>query len=164
MTSINEMLNKIYSNIINIILKDFEEEEKILVQQEYIRILKNRYSNLNITNYEKVYEKLYKLEYNEWNNLSINAKKQILLKDEVLDEIKNISSKAYENAKERLKNNKSISKEEAEQSINKLNELLTFVKEYNKDLARWHISEGIMDLKYASLQTNNTSMRISHIK
>ena len=34
MTSINEMLNKIYSNIINIILKDFEETEKILAQKD----------------------------------------------------------------------------------------------------------------------------------
>ena len=45
-----------------------------------------------------------------------------------------------------------------------MEELLNSVEDYNKELAKWHISEGTMDLKYSSGQTDNTSLRIGHYR
>lgn len=166
MNSINDVIQKLYYNLISVILTGFEESDKKIVEAEYMRILSNRYSELpfNITEYEKLYEKLFKLEYNEWSGLPLDMKKHILLKDSVLDEIINIASEAFKFAKNRLNKNMLISIEEADKYISRLEELYNSVKEYNKQLAQWHISEGILDLKYSSGQTENTSLRIGHIK
>lgn len=166
MNSVNDVIQKLYYNLINVISNDFEESDKKEIQVEYMKILNNRYSELpfNTTEYEKLYEKLFKLEYNEWSNLSLDMKKHVLLKDLALDEIINITSEAFKYAQERLNKNILISNEIAEQYISRLSELYDSVKEYNKQLANWHISEGIMDLKYSSGQTENMSMRIGHIK
>lgn len=166
MNSINDVIQKLYYNLINVISNDFEESDKKEIQVEYMKILNNRYSELlfNTTEYEKLYEKLFKIEYNEWSNLSLDMKKHILLKDSALDEIINITSEAFKFAKERLNKNTLISTEIAEQYISRLSELYDSVKDYNKQLANWHISEGTLDLKYSSGQTENMSMRIGHIK
>lgn len=166
MNSINDVIQKLYYNLINMISNNFEESDKREIQVEYMKILNNRYSELaiNTTEYEKLYEKLFKLEYNEWSNLSLDMKKHVLLKDSALDEIINIASAAFNFAKERLNKNILISTEIAEQYISRLSELYDSVKDYNKQLANWHISEGTLDLKYSSGQTENMSMRIGHIK
>ena len=167
MNDINDIIQKLYDNLVNVVTEGFEEQEKIFVKEEFLRVIKNRYSRLTeitINDYNTLYEKLFKLQYEEWSNLSIDMKKHILLKDNALDEIINIASNAYKFAKERLNNNVLILPELAEQYIAKLNELYELVKDYNKQLANWHISEGTMDLKYSSGQTESMSMRVGHLK
>ena len=82
----------------------------------------------------------------------------------VLGEIINITSEGYKGAVERLNNNVLMSVEIAEKYINRINELLPLVQEYNKQLASWYVSEGSMDLLYACGKTDNTSLRIGRYK
>lgn len=165
MNNIFDVIQKLYSNLINVITVGFEEKDKKFVENEYMRILKNRYSELDISidDYDKLYEYLFKIEYKEWNDLSLDVKKHILLKDVALDEIIDITNSAFKFANERLNKNILIPIAQADEYISKLEVLYNSVKEYNQQLAEWHISEGIMDLKYSSGQTENMSLRTSHI-
>ena len=166
MNNINELIKKLYDNLIDIVLNGFEEEFYQLVKKEYLNILNTRYLKYdnNIKNFESVYEAFYKIEYIEWSSMPLNMKKNLFLKDDYLNKIIDITSKAYKYAKERLYNNKMISIEEAKNLTTELEKLLENVQKYNIDIAKWYISEGVMDLQYASGQTNNTSLRIGHIK
>ena len=64
MNNIFDVIQKLYSNLINVITVGFEEKDKKFVENEYMRILKNRYSELDISidDYDKLYEYLFKIE------------------------------------------------------------------------------------------------------
>lgn len=168
MTDINQVIEKVYFEMIGIVVDGFEEFEIEDAKKEYFRILNNRCSNLNkninISDYNLLYEKMLKLEMKEWGELAPGVRKHLLLKDKALEGIISIASSAYNYAKERLNESKLIPVELAEENINNMLLLKNNVKEYNIHLAEWHISEGTMDLKYSSGQTDNMSLRIGHIK
>ena len=158
----NEIIKILYEKLINIVLNGLNEEEKNIGGQEYYNILINRYSDKEID--EKIFQKIINMEYNEWINIDIDMKKHILLKDKALEEIINLTSKAFKVAQDRLIKNIIIPQQEAEQNIMRIEELYPLVKEYNQQLAKWHMSEGIMDYNYACGKTDNMSMRIGHYK
>lgn len=173
MENMERVIAVLYTNLLPIIIKDFESNDIEIVKQQYYTILKNRYlnieenlkkANIQFYNFEEIYETLYEKEYNEWINLPLSMKKHYLLKDNALIEINNIANQAYKYAQNRLNNNIIINKELANQYIEKLHELSKLVKDYNKELANWHISEGTMDLMYSSGQTDNMSLRIGRLK
>lgn len=83
-----------------------------------------------------------------------------MLKDETLEQIINLSNKGTALAREKKNNNQVISKELCEEQIKKIEELLPHVLEHNDELAKWYLSEAIMDYTYASGQTENHSMRM----
>ena len=157
------VINQVYQRTFNVVVDGFDENEKLMASNEYLKNLKNKYLDLGpIT--EKYFERILMLEYNEWKELSLNIRKQMLLKDNALEEIINLTGEGQKWAQERVDNNTLISGEIAEKYINRIEELLPLVQEYNKQLAGWYISEGIMDLIYASGQTDNTSFRIGRYK
>ena len=164
--NINDIINKIYDNMIGVILVGMEEENYNEVSNEYKRILLNRYSSISINGRdpEELYDKILKIEYDEWQPMAPPMKSHILIKDKSLDQIIDIANGAYKAAKERLYDGKTISTEVADSNKTKMEELYNDVKEYNKALADWHISEGTMDLEYASGRTENTSLRIGRMR
>lgn len=168
-----EAIERIYNHVINIVIDGLEQENIEIAKEEYKRQLKEYILTMEseikkykfiINDYEQLYNGILKSEEEKWSNLPIGIKKNKLLKDEALNEIINISSEGYKKAEERLYNNKFTPIEYSEEKIKKLKELRELVKEYNKALSDWYISEGTMDLKYASGQTENTSLRIGHLK
>ena len=160
------VINKIYDNMIKIILTDVETEYHEAFCQKYLETLKNRYSDIEVEteNVDELYQMLYQVEYDEWQSMSSSMKKHIFMNDVALNNIIDISSIAFKCAKNRLDNNVSISKQEAEQYILKLKELYNSVQDFNKQLAMWYISEANVDFDYASNQTVYMSTRISHLK
>lgn len=153
------VVNQIYQKIFNTVVEGFDDSEKSLASIEYLNNLKNKYLELGpIT--EKYFERILMLEYNEWKELSLDVRKHLLLKDNALEEIMNLTGEGYRCAIERLEDNKLMLIENAEKYIKRIEELYPLVKDYNKELAEYYISEGNMDFKYASGQTDCTSLRI----
>lgn len=166
MNNINEMIDKIYSNTINLVLNGFEDKYIELIKQKYYEKIRKKYLTLEnkIKNYNASYEIFYQFEQSNWNKKTIEEKKSIFIDDINLNQIVDIASFSYESAKNRLINNIIISEQYANKLINKLKELDKNVLDFNKDLSNWYLSESIMDLSYACGKTDNTSLRIGHIR
>ena len=157
------VINQVYKRTFSIVVDGFDENEKLIARDEYLKELKNKYLELGpIT--EKYFERILMLEYNEWKELSLNIRKQMLLKDNALEEIINLTGQGQKWAMERVDSNTLISSEITEKYINRINQLLPLVQEYNNQLANWYVSEGTMDLLYACGKTDNTSLRIGRYK
>jgi hypothetical protein len=161
----NKFIGNIYTNVINIILNSFENEYQDIVKSKYYKILMKRYSSLDINqdNYDKLYNRFLKLEIEEWSKMPLNTKKNIFIKDVALEEMINISNQAFQYALDRARSAKIISDEIYNKSIDRLKELYMKVKDYNRPLAQWYLSEGTMDLDYASGKTKNTSLRLGKV-
>ena len=151
MNNINDLIEKIYINTVDAVLKDFDEKDYEFIKRKYFETLKSQYEGLEeyIRDYNKTYEKFYRFERNNWLNKSIDEKKKVFFDDLSLNQIIEIASIAYESAKNRLNNNILISKAYSEQLIDKLS---------------WYLSESIVELNYSCGNTDNTSLRISHIR
>ena len=157
------VINQVYQRTFNVVVDGFDESEKMIAKNEYLVDLRNKYLELGpIT--ERYFERILMLEYNEWKQLPLDMRKQMLLKDNALEEIVNLTGQGQKWAEERVDNNSLISVEIVEKYINRIEELLPLVQEYNRELAGWYVSEGITDLIYASGQTNNKSFRIGRYK
>lgn len=159
------VIKKLFDNLIEIVCDEVEDEYCEDIKTGYSKLLYNGYLNIE-KNYIlmimiNIYNVLYETELNEENNMSSSMKKSLLLKDIALEEIINISNYVFEFAKTRLNDNKYIDKLIVEQYISKLESLLERVSEDNKQLAKWYISESIVDLYYASSLSNNMSLRFS---
>lgn len=166
MNNISTIITEIYNNMIKIILSDIEANYHKVVCQKYMEILVNRYSNIvfDETSTEKVYNCLYKIEYDEWSLMTSAMKKHIFISDDSLKKIIDLASVAFKCAKDKLDNSVIISKEFADKNIEELNELYNNVEEFNKNLAMWYISKATVDFDYASNQTEAMSSEISHLK
>lgn len=166
MNEINNIITYIYNNMIGIVLRGFESTYVNIVSKKYMDILINRYSDIqfDIKNINDVCKDLFELEYDEWNAMPIDVKKHILVDDLALEKIIDLSSEALKYAKNKLYNNIVVSKDVTDEIILKLNLCYNNVADFNKDLAMWYISESTVDLDYASGQSENTSMRIGHLR
>lgn len=162
----DNFISNIYNEMINTILKEIEEVYIIATKEGYRKLLLNRYSTIDIneTNYDKLYQTFINLEHKEWDNLSAELKLNILVDDEHLNQMIEISGKAYQCAKTRLNNMGVISEKTANYYIEKMKNISEQVSDYNKELAKNYLSETILDLLYATGKTENSSLRISHIK
>lgn len=164
---IEKLINQIYTNVINIVIKDIDEKDKEEVSSNYLKYLYSLYSDkkFNEEDYEKVLGVLIDIEKSRWLNREKNAKLYYLKKDECFDIINEISKKSYALAIKCLNDGvATISKEEADQDIEKLRNCLDRVEEYNKDAAKELVSESMLDLEYASGMVDITSLRLGHMR
>lgn len=163
----NELIKRIYDSIINYVLSDIEEENKSEISDEYMKYLSRSYSNLNISeeNFDKICDAFIKRETNRWKNRPENYKKSQLLKDENLNRIREISLTALDYAKKRLFDHTiQLEEVEAKGLIEQMEKCIKLVKPFNMNLAKTYISEGTIDLLYASGKTEYTSLRIGRMR
>ncbi len=166
MKDIQDVIKRVYEKVSPLMCQNLNEEEVSIVRGEYMGILQHRYANLQVdpSRLEDIYTRIAKLEYDEWVSISPDMIRHLLFQDKALNRIIDITNGAFKKAQVRLQQNITISAEEADKLIEQAESLLEQVADYNKELAKWHLSEGIMDLKYASGQTALTSLRIGHYK
>jgi len=155
----NELIMKFVNEFANSV--PTEENELINSYEEYIK------SFVKIME-EKGYNRDYINEICEFeteNNikLPLNFKKQKIILDTDFSEIKKESAKAYKMAQEIiLGEKKSLTDEEIENIIQKLNMSLEKVRDFNKIQATKLVSETIMDLNFIkNPNTPNVSIRLS---
>lgn len=168
----------VYNNTINSVLYKIDEKYKSEVKLAYMNYLMKLYSNFNFDLYRRSLEEkisiISNLQKFKWQYLNTDIKLSILLDDSAFENLKRISNKGFELAKLMLAKNLSlddktllqpvISEKEAQENIEKLNIYYNQVRVFNKNLSSQYVSEGSLDLQYASGITENMSLRIGQIK
>ena len=113
------------------------------------------------------------LEKSKWHDVDSDAKLSELLSDPAFDNIKYISNTGFKYAESMLSKKFEtgaeiivqpvIEKEKALESIEMLNNNYEQVREFNKMMANYFISEGSLDFQYASGITEHMSLRIGDL-
>ncbi len=169
----DESIKKMYANTINVVLDGIDEESINLIKNAYYTYLYDNYRNFDIgnRNIENVIKIFSDLEITKWKDMSIIDRKTVLLSDEVLDDIKFISSLAFKLAEQKV-NSRDVNGENMQNTLDEgtankyieaLNTYLSQVQDFNKQVAEYFVSEGIVDLQFASGITSNMSLRIGRI-
>ena len=164
--SIKELIISIYREMINVILKDINEEREEIAQN-YLSFLSKVYGDkeINKENYDKMHNIILGIEKRRWDNSTVNERLSYFSSDKSFSIIQELSKKAYSLANLSRQNNEiTISKKEVDYYINLMIQELDKVKDFNKSEAERMVSESILDFKYASGNHNRSSFRIGHIK
>ena len=171
----NELLiKKVFDRMAIMIISNVDDNYRNELLDAYKDYLIECYYDYNYAekDNEKYVNTIIELETSKWKNEKQNAKLVLLLKDDVLEEIREISNNGYNYAINKLNsismNNNEILFEEldkttADKNIALLQELLPKVREFNSGLAASLVSEGILDFEYASGNSNHTSLRIGRL-
>lgn len=163
---LDKAIDEIYSNVINTVLNGINNSDKEIVAQGYLQYLYSLYSDkdFNEQNYTKMISVITEIEDKKWNSRDVNSKLYYFKTDNSFDIIDSLSKKAYSYALVRYQENKdTLSKEEADKSINTLIKELDNVDDYNRAEAERLVSEGILDYNYACGNSNDViSFRLSH--
>ena len=170
--NIDCLVNEIYNRTIDIVLNNTQDSNKQILQEGYKQYLINNYGDIKLDEepynnkpINELIDKYVELETMDWEDELEDNKLSTFIIDDAYEQICKISNIAYDYAKLRLfeqdSNYKSIiSVEEATKTIENLYYLQSQLKSYNNERAEMIISESIMDLLYASGQTDNMSLRI----
>lgn len=167
------LINEIYNKTIDVVLNNTKSKNKQILQKGYKQYLINNYGyiDLNEAPYNnrpinELIDTYSKLEITGWKDTLEDEKISHFIPDEAYDEIYKISSTAYNYAEQRVieqdSNYKSkITMEEVNKIIEKLGSLQEKLQDFNKERAKTLISETIMELLYASNQTDDMSLRLA---
>lgn len=158
----------IYENSKEILLKGFddskEQEEILYFYKEYLDKLYS--SNVkNIDEYEKLKDRFLKLEISKWSSIPKGVKQGLLIRDEFLNRLGYLSDLGLKYAISKLKGESiDLTEEQAKKYISDMKLLVDKVRDFNSDLAKTYLSEGILDFMYASGLTNNKSLRVGRMR
>ena len=159
-----DVIKNVYDEMIFTVCMGIAEEDHHLIKEEYQKLLMIRYNEsdkrLKLNDYDKIYKIIYNIEYKRWINLSPMIKKNLLIKDTVLDEVICLSNLGFECARKRLEENVVVEVDYANNMINKMNEMCEKVRDENKYTAERYVSEGTVDFLFASGQVDGMSMRM----
>ena len=170
-----KMISEIYNKTINDILIGIDDKYKEELSLAYMEYLKKNYLNFDMSLGNKKPEDLVRifsnLESSKWGDTHGDAKLSEMLSDPAFENIKYISNTGYKYAESRI--NKKfgnstdippvIDVEKAQESIEMLNKYYEQVRDFNKTIATYYVSEGSIDFQFASGMTENMSMRIGRL-
>ncbi len=160
---IKNIIDRVYSEMINLVLEGFEESEVDQIKKLYYDFLVKKYTEIikRDSNSERNIKVMSVMEKSYWSDKSKDYKLSILIKDEFLNQLCDLSMLAYKRAVERKGSDKlTVTREEAEQSINKMNELFKKVQPFNNAIGYSYLSEGIEDFNYACGNSEEHSLRV----
>lgn len=167
-------INSLYLNNIEIVLKDFTNEEYEDIKKAYYSYLTDSYSDIIKKSNKSIDEMIRifsEVERKDWEKESKESKQRILLKDQAFENLGYLSDNALKHAMERLKceiknidYNPKITKEQAYNYIKMMEEEASKVKAYNFNIAKTYLSEGTVDYLYASGISDNYSLRVGRMK
>ena len=159
-----EVINKVFDKMVVTICSGIDENDCPTIKEEYKNLLHRRYSDsdvmLKINDYDRLFKIIYSIEYKEWVNHSPNIKKGLLIQDEALNQIMDISNTGFNLALKKFNDNTLESVKNVNEEIEKMNKLYDQVRDENKWNAEKYISEGTVDFLYASGQSEAMSLRM----
>lgn len=166
-----KLINDIYDNVKNILLNGIPLEYQNDVLLGYKKNLLEVYSKIDVnSNYELAKEALIEIEVSKWKDTTAAIRLSEFVMDKAMDDIRYISNNGFKYAQARINQSENDNVLPATIEINKceeaklmLEKLLTQVKGFNEELARYYVSEGILDFEFASGMTNDMSLRIGRI-
>ncbi len=169
----NEVLiNSIYNNCIKdfLIGIDTNQDELSIAYKKYLlevygdTLEANDDINVVITIYTNI-------ERKKWKNKTLNEKLSIVINDDSLNKLRELSGIAQKHAERKLgfmlsgtNYTPSISEEDVKKYIQDMKEYHSKVLPQNINVANIYLSEGILDFEYAINLTENLSLRVSHLK
>lgn len=165
----NSLIKNIYDKISVLIIRNVNEKFHNELLKSYLDYLIECYSKYEFeeNNIDLYLNAFIELEISKWEDLSEEEKLILLLKDESLEKIRELSGRGYDYAINKITNSESngnLDINTANTYIKNLEELLPLVREHNAALAANLVSEGILDYLFASTDTNNTSLRIGRLR
>lgn len=171
-----KLVLEIYNKTINEVLKGIDEKYYEELRSAYMEYLKRNYLSFDLNKNNKKPEEIAvlftQLENSKWINSKPGLKLSELLRDPAFENIKYISNMGYKYAREMLDMKFKagnaplqpvIDEEKAKESIEMLNNNYEQVREFNKMMANYFISEGSLDFQYASGITEHMSLRIGDL-
>ncbi len=162
-----QILEKVYFEMIRLILKDVPENFQNEVLKSYREYLNITYLDNNKLNsiLDDAFNIIIKIEKQKWSDKDLDYKLYYLVHDNSLNTIKEISQRAYSLAKERFANNNfTIDEVKANDDLKLLISELENVYDFNKVMAKELVSESILDIKYALGNNDAISFRLSKNK
>ena len=170
----NELLiNGIYKNMIKTIIEGINDSDVKSIMVAYKNYLYENYADTldNSDDIKQIIVIYSNIERKKWQKKSEREKKSILLKDENLIKLQEISDIAYKHASRKIgciisgmEYIPSISEEQIISYTNEMKRLFELVKDFNKTTARMYLSEGIIDFEYSLNKTENMSLRTARLK
>ncbi len=111
------------------------------------------------------------IEKKRWSSKSVNEKISMVVNDDALNRLREISSIAQKHAERKLGHLlhgsnyiPTLSEEEKDRYVKEMVELSSKVLPQNQNIATMLLSEGSIDFDYATNLTDDMSLRVSHLK
>lgn len=169
------LIKKVFDNVAIMIIGNVDNNYRDELLNAYKNYLIECYSEYDFDekNIEKYINAITELEISKWKDEKQNAKLVLLLKDDILEEIRKISNIGYNYAINKLHGTsldngenplEILDKTTVDENIVLLRNLLPKVREFNKGLAANLVSEGILDYEYALGNSINTSLRVGRTR
>lgn len=157
-----EVLKEVYKKVLNLLLKDIEEDFVEEIKKGYYESLFERYSDIGVE--KKDIENYIELEVFRLEDLNANEKKHLYIKDDYFIQLGIISQQIFDLAKrKKINNDYSVSKEELNTLKEKMLSLLPQVRDFNKGIAEQYVSEAMVEVEYLLGNEEISSFRISHL-
>lgn len=157
-----EVLKEVYKKVLNLLLKDIEEDFVEEIKKGYYESLFERYSDIGVE--KKDIENYIELEVLRLEDLNANEKKNLYIKDEYFIQLGNVSQQISDLAKRKKINSEySVSKEELNNLKEKMLSLLPQVRDFNKEIAEQYVSEAMVEVEYLLGNEEISSFRLSHL-
>lgn len=163
MKSIEEVLEKVYSENVDNLLVNVDTEYLDYVKNGYRDYLNRQYKD-EYEDYpalDKLYNVLIGIEKSAWVAMPINDRLRTFVKDEAFLELEKISISALNMAKDKLENGLVTLEEVTDDLAKSMKEYNDKVLPFNKEYASELLSEGLIDLSYACGKSLDQSFRLS---
>lgn len=157
----NRVVNDIFNNVIDIIIKDTDNEYKIELYESYKDYINEIYGDEEYN--EKTISILSNLEVKKWQNQDKISKYQRLLKDDAMNELFELSEKMYNLAISKKMGNVNM-EDTFKDKIDNIDNLFEKIRPFNKKRALFLKSEVILEYNYVFKNAQITSIRTGHIK
>lgn len=156
----NNITEKLIEEFKNTIPNSEDEQELINAFEIYLYDLKKVIEEFNME--IKDADKVFELSAKKIMKLSLENKKQKLIRDESFEKIQRISNKSFEMTQKMIRGKKlELENNELEKMKKELEESLNNVRDFNKEQAQMLVSEGILDLMFVeNPKTEITSLRL----
>ena len=167
-----QILNNVYNNLIDSILARFPRREHAEIKELYKKYLEASYGPAieEGDEVEKTSRTFTTLEEISWEDSNRKDIRRGITVDEALNKLGELSAQAEKFAQYRLgmtisgeEYTPQIDMEKAKQMLAEMTSLFDKVKPFNKDIAKNYLSEGSVDLAYATQQTDNMSFRVGRM-
>ena len=163
MKSIEEVLEKVYSENVDNLLVNVDTEYLDYVKNGYRDYLNRQYKDEyeDYPDLDKLYNVLIGIEKSAWATMPINDKLRTFVKDDAFLELEKISISALNMAKDKLENGLVTLEEVTDDLAKSMKEYNDKVLPFNKEYASELLSEGLIDLSYACGKSLDQSFRLS---
>lgn len=158
--NVKKIINTMYENIIGVVLENIDSKYTEEIKSEFLKYLNRLYGNEPALT-EEFQMKSIEWEKNVWRDISPDFKLSMILQDENFRHIEIISRMADDLVLKKITKKKVLKMDVdlIHETENLLRELLTQVREFNKEMAERLVSEAIGDLEYL-INENSMSVKI----